>query len=810
MLKIEFGMKKHIPLTGICIAVVSMALIVACDPPKEKEVEPREKPLPELAAIDSLMWRQPDSAFVVLRQFAVSPKADSLNEFNGHYCQLLISELLYKNYYDQSNREALLHAVDYFDSIVAADSTHIRKADAHGMSIQEQNAFFDARAHYINGAGYYERGEVVNACAEYLKALEVMEEQFEEKALTGKKAVFMFYNYNRLLELFSAQFMMAPALTCGENALAYCQKIPSLSKEIPNTYFHIGKQYDKKGEIDIARYYYEMAIEEMPDTNSPIYRDAVSMKALCDYQLGLGAEQSLNTMKQNLAYVKDERERVARFLVIGSVYSEEGIYDSALRYFEFAFKNETDATSKIRAAESLRVVYDSLGDKEKANEFMRYLTDHKESEGENKALVSKLEDLFKTYIIQKQEKEAEAKRETAIKKVLGVIIPIAAVLALIIIVLAKLRSKRLLKEQQREADRVLGEAEQAHEKELRLWQAEADKTLEETKKRYDEELRQLKAETEQQLEEVERKHLQWMTKTKERHEEELRAQRDQSEKEIEKTKKRHEEELGTERLAYQKQQEALRQNLQQREAQVSALEKVLEQQSKEAAKQRAAFLDEEICQRILDLLHGKHITSRDTSYQHGIGLKVEDFKLLKDAVERHYKGFDNMLLSQCASLKQSDLTLCHLHLLGLNEGEIGALKDRTYSAIKKQNENLQEKIGLEESLSAYVLKVAEGLCGSKNVNQKEKGNMSLPQKMNGFEGQTEGISQESTLKSTLKGTQKTIVEIIISNPKVTIPEVARQLDLNPRGIAKHFKVLQDKGVIRRVGPDKGGHWEVIG
>ena len=121
---------------------------------------------------------------------------------------------------------------------------------------------------------------------------------------------------------------------------------------------------------------------------------------------------------------------------------------------------------------------------------------------------------------------------------------------------------------------------------------------------------------------------------------------------------------------------------------------------------------------------------------------------------------------------------------------------------------------MKESLSAYVLKVAEGLCGLKIVNQKEEENMPSPQIMNGFEGQTEEISQESTLKSTLKdtlkGTQKTIVEIIISNSNVTIPEVARQLGLNPRGIAKHFKVLQDKGVIRRVGPDKGGHWEVIG
>ena len=77
------------------------------------------------------------------------------------------------------------------------------------------------------------------------------------------------------------------------------------------------------------------------------------------------------------------------------------------------------------------------------------------------------------------------------------------------------------------------------------------------------------------------------------------------------------------------------------------------------------------------------------------------------------------------------------------------------------------------------------------------------------EGSYQEGSQKSTLKSTLKSTQKSIVEIIMRNPEVTIPQVAKLLELNPRGIAKHFKTLQDKGVIRRVGPDKGGHWEVV-
>jgi tetratricopeptide (TPR) repeat protein len=785
MLKIGFGMKKHIPFTGIWIAVVLLALMVACDPPKGDVVEPREKPLPELAAIDSLMWKQPDSAFAVLRQFAASPNADSLDEFNGHYCQLLISELLYKNYYGQSNREGLLHAVDYFDSIAVADGYKKdgRKTDSRGASLRERNVFLDARVHYINGVGFYEKGDVVKACAEYLKALELMEGYFEGKALIGKRAQFMANTYNRMGDLFSEQFMMESAITCYENALVYCKIELTSPIGISNILYRIGKQYDKMNEIDKARQYFEQALECMTDTNNLVYRDIVSSKAVSDYRYGVEIDQPLDELKQIVLLADNETERLYRCMTIGALFFEEGIYDSALYYLIPVFENTDNKLSQIQAAEYLRNVYDSIGEFRKADVCVRFLADNKKSEGENKALVSKLEDLFKEYMDQKQKKEAEEMREMSIKKTIGIIVPIAIVVALSIIVLAKLRSKKLLKEQQEEADRLLGETEQEHEKELKLWQAEADKTLEETKKRYEEELRQLKVDTEQQLEEVERKHQQWMAKTKERHEEELRAQKDLSEKEIEKTKKRHEEELETERLAYQKEQEALRQNLQQREAQVSALEKVLEQQSEEGAKRRAAFLNEEICQRILDLLHGKHITSRDTSFQHGIGLKEEDFKQLKDAVERHYKGFDNMLLSQCASLKQSDLTLCHLHLLGLNEGEIGALKDRTYSAIKKQNENLQEKIGVEEDIASYILRVAEGLCGTQNGTQG-------------------GTQTNEFLDDDLDAW---IERQIKDNPKITTEELAEKSHKGVRTIKRHISMM---GHIHYVGSGYSGYWEV--
>ena len=82
-----------------------------------------------LENIDSLMWVEADSALKVMLEFAGSEAADGMDVFEGHYCQVLVAELLFKNYYKQSNREEVLKAVGYFDSIVGMNG-----ADARGAS----------------------------------------------------------------------------------------------------------------------------------------------------------------------------------------------------------------------------------------------------------------------------------------------------------------------------------------------------------------------------------------------------------------------------------------------------------------------------------------------------------------------------------------------------------------------------------------------------------------------------------------------------------------------------------------------------
>ena len=377
----------------VWIGIVVFLVVAACNRPDNDLVETRratsrieqvpepvvpeahrrvEGPSPELSAIDSLMWRQPDSALARLipyfdtccrdAKFCVS----TTTTFNRHYANLLLSELLYKNDYAQTNRPTLLQAVHYFDSLVREAPPFkggggIKK----GHSSNPNLVFLDARSHYINGVGYYENDSVVPACAEYLKALEMMESRFDGKDLVGKKARFMTYTYNRLGELFEEQYMMDPTLDCYRHSYDYSVISPISSYSVSNALYRIGKQYNMKGEKDSANYYYTQALVNIPDSTNPYYRDMVSTKALLSYQLTHQAEMSLERLKQMAVLAEDDDERLTRYMVIGNIFFEEGMYDSALLYLEPVLENKENRSLKIQVANYLRIIYDSLGNFEK-------------------------------------------------------------------------------------------------------------------------------------------------------------------------------------------------------------------------------------------------------------------------------------------------------------------------------------------------------------------------------------------------------------------------------------------------------------
>jgi len=54
------------------------------------------------------------------------------------------------------------------------------------------------------------------------------------------------------------------------------------------------------------------------------------------------------------------------------------------------------------------------------------------------------------------------------------------------------------------------------------------------------------------------------------------------------------------------------------------------------------------------------------------------------------------------------------------------------------------------------------------------------------------------------------VDYLRHNPKANRSIIATYIkDITEDGIKYHLKALQEKGIIKRIGPDKGGYWKVL-
>ncbi|HLP44865.1 MAG TPA: HTH domain-containing protein, partial [Candidatus Kapabacteria bacterium] len=58
-------------------------------------------------------------------------------------------------------------------------------------------------------------------------------------------------------------------------------------------------------------------------------------------------------------------------------------------------------------------------------------------------------------------------------------------------------------------------------------------------------------------------------------------------------------------------------------------------------------------------------------------------------------------------------------------------------------------------------------------------------------------------------TQRRLLQILKVHPFSSKQELAEQLKISTTAIDKNIKALKGKGLLRRIGHDKGGHWEVV-
>ena len=448
---------------------------------------PENKALQELSAIDSLMWHQPDSALTLLLPWFDTCCRDALNAssdnvlnaspdttrrnhcvstttaYNRHYAHLLLSELLYKNDYPQTNRTELQQAVAYFDSLVGTQGADTRGADTFDVSLQgrprrdarrasaknatQTNIFLAARAHYINGVGYYENDSVIQACAEYFKALEIIENRFGEKELMGKMAMFMALTYTRLVDIFSDFYLHEPSIYFAHYSLSYYRKQNTPLWYAARMLNEIGSHFDMMNELDSANYYYGKAIDVLDDKQSIMFRDIAAHQIYLEYKKNyMEAKAAIQQLEELLSKTENSIECMARCASIGEIYYREEQLDSAWNYLNMVYLGTSNIGTKKQVAEWLVEICRVQGRITEMHVFAEFLVPFANQEENQSATKSQLTELYKDFVqnrqdlLHQQEKEKNMKW-TAIA--VGVFLFVLFMLAFIIITMKRRNTKRM-------------------------------------------------------------------------------------------------------------------------------------------------------------------------------------------------------------------------------------------------------------------------------------------------------------------------------------------------------------------------------
>jgi len=54
-----------------------------------------------------------------------------------------------------------------------------------------------------------------------------------------------------------------------------------------------------------------------------------------------------------------------------------------------------------------------------------------------------------------------------------------------------------------------------------------------------------------------------------------------------------------------------------------------------------------------------------------------------------------------------------------------------------------------------------------------------------------------------------ILELVDENPYISKREMSEEIGISTTAIDKNISTLKKKGLLKRVGPARGGHWEII-
>ena len=428
-------------LTRIIAGLLLIGLGISCSRTLESEIHWQENSCPRVVAVDSLLQHDPDSALTYLECFfdSFSPTPSPSFEYMG----LMLSEACFKVRREVAYCDEVGVALAYFDSVSSV------------YSHDNDMAFLSARAHYMNaicinnGTIFTDDSLTMMACQEYYKALEIMEQHFDEEQMVGHKASFMALIFARLANIYSDKFLIEPTIYLYKNVLIYKRKASNPPSSLANTLFFLGYEFEKSEQFDSALYYYDQSLASMKDTTGVLYRNVINRKALSSYHVEHDGQASVAALKR-IALAGNEFEKHDRYLGIGYIYKLDNQYDSAVVYLNRVFDDAPSLFLKTQSADYLREIYEDLGESDKAGEYARFVAQNTPPEFGTKADEWRFTNMFQEYMHQKQDNARLQEERENRGRILRIVLPLLALLMALAVwlLLNRKRHKRMEAEKQ--------------------------------------------------------------------------------------------------------------------------------------------------------------------------------------------------------------------------------------------------------------------------------------------------------------------------------------------------------------------------
>ncbi len=115
--------------------------------------------------------------------------------------------------------------------------------------------------------------------------------------------------------------------------------------------------------------------------------------------------------------------------------------------------------------------------------------------------------------------------------------------------------------------------------------------------------------------------------------------------------------------------------------------------------------------------------------------------------------------------------------------------------------------GLTEKEMEFILEQGEGQM----IEFKEAGlpDIEFEYFEHSFHVSLQGQEVTERVTERVTENQRKIMELMAANRYITIRAIAGEIGMSERKVKENISKLKEKGLIKRIGPDRGGYWEVV-